>query len=1053
MRNLLLFGPFLWFRRVVFWVLVLLLLLVLILYFIANSPLAIKKAVEAFAPDYNITYDSIQGNALSGFEIQNPRYNDAAIAKKMILKWNPNTLAHQQITVSKLHLKEANIEVLKSLASQFGSESNSSEEQNTSHEPLDFRVKIEDVLLSTQAFEIEGVFVSSASLKSNTIVYKDNRLNIENFDVNLESNISNIALQGSYKNQIVVLKNAKLLDINLMAIQSMLGTENNSRKVKTTTQTEANPLMPKKLSIETLELSLLPYAYDPIKLNSTRVLAKDVLYNVESKTVTKASLELNSTTNLSNIYYTGKIQHNQLSGQIILRPKKTLYSKYELPLRKNAIAEIVLDINASEKLVVADIHTKAKQILEAKEGDFNVDINHFTSHLTYDINSSYLTADTQAQLSTPYAKKIMLSNHLSLNDTFEHQGKINVASIEGVEAKFVKPLEDLEIRYSGDEKRIKSTFNSKQLKGYFNSKDFKNAELHIETKTPLALASLVALPPELKEAKASLIIDAPLNLKDFSKIDAKIKLDSNLVNLDADVQYAKALTVEGQIIIPKASLIKSYSQDVAWDTLTPIDTKVVLKDKLVNLKLNSETLKGHAEYGIESGGVKAKLDLSGLVLDISGNTNKKLAIKTKINSVKALDKKLNKLYKVGKLPPIEGKIEASIVLDKLKSVELSIVAPKLVYQVDRKTKHIIKNVKLVASMNEKALYVKSYQVIFNKQKYFATKTAKVELGETLNISNFWINDTLRVEGAYTPALKKGAFTAKAKSFHIQDKVVDVYTKIDLKTVLDGNDTRVEGKVVLLKGKITPQIEGRSFATDSDIIILQNLKNKEKNPFMENLSLMLKVETGKPLRMKQNALNIKLKPDFTINKEKGGELLYLGSVDLIEGSSYIFQKKKFVLAKSAVYFTGNVNKPLLDIKAKYKSINHLITIAVTGIPEEPIINFSSSPSLTREQILSVILFDSEGSGDTHSGNEMMRMMGGAMAKAALSDVGVQVDHLAFGEGNSIEVGKKISSRATVIYINGEIPKVKLKYQHGKRTESVIGASEESQSYDIIYKRDF
>jgi translocation and assembly module TamB len=223
--------------------------------------------------------------------------------------------------------------------------------------------------------------------------------------------------------------------------------------------------------------------------------------------------------------------------------------------------------------------------------------------------------------------------------------------------------------------------------------------------------------------------------------------------------------------------------------------------------------------------------------------------------------------------------------------------------------------------------------------------------------------------------------------------------------------------------------------------------------MDNLTLVLKIETKEALRLKQGPINIRLKPDFTINKDKGGELLYLGSVELRKGGTYIFQEKRFVLGRSFVYFTGDVNKPVLDMKANYKSINHLITIAITGTPATPNINFSSNPSLTREQILSVILFDSEVGGDTQSGNDMMKMMGGAMAKAALADAGIAVDHLAFGEGNSIEVGKKLTNKITVIYINAEVPKVKLKYQHGKRTESVIGVSEESQSIDIIYKRDF
>ena len=951
MRKLLLYSPFLWLRQIVLWVLIFLLLVVLILYVIANSSLAVKKVVEAFAPDYNITYEHISGNAFSGFEIKNPRYNDKTIAQEIILKWNPNTLANKKVTVNKVHLKGVNIEVLKSLVSVFATENN------------------------------------------------------------------------------------------------------NSIDIEKTVQSKPSTLIAKEVNIETLELSILPYTYDPVMFSSTRLVAKNLSYDVENKVVTKANLELNVTSNLSHLSYVGEIKKNVLLGQIILTPQEELYRKYKLPLRKDAIAKIVVDMNASDKMIIANMHTKAKQILKAKEGAFNVDVDSFDSYMKYDLNSSVFTAKTDAKLSTPYAKNIVLHNTLTLENELKHQGWVHIATIEGLEAKFVKPLKNIELRYSGDAKSIQSTFNSEGLKGYFNSVDFEKAKIHVETKEPLLLAGFLTLPSELKEAKASCVIDVPLYLKDFSNIDAKVKVESNVVHVDADVKYADTITVEGQIVIPKYSLLKAYSQDVVWDKLSPIDTTLRLKENQLTLGLDAQALKSHLKYNLDSGITQGKIDIAGLGIDIEGNVNKKLSLKTKIKSVKVLGKKLNKLYVVGDLPPLEGAIDASIDVDKLKNVALFITAPKLTYRPDKKTKHSIEDIQLKVRMKEDIVFVKSYNVVYNKQHYFSSKTAKVELGDTIHISNFWINDGLKIEGDYTPKTKQGDFTAKAKRFHFKDKMADIYTKIDITASLDGNDTRVAGKVVLLKGQIRPQIEGRSFATDSDIIILQNLKNNTKSPFMQNLSLMLKIETLNPLRVKQNAMNIKVNPDITINKEKNAELLYLGTIDLIKGSSYIFQEKKFVLAKSAVYFTGNINKPLLDMKAVYKSLNHLITISVTGTLNEPIINFSSNPSLTREQILSVILFDSEGSGDTHSGNEMMRMMGGAMAKAALSDVGVKVDHLAFGEGNSIEVGKKISSKTTVIYINGEIPQIKLKYQHGKRTESVIGVSEESQSYDIIYKRDF
>ena len=126
---------------------------------------------------------------------------------------------------------------------------------------------------------------------------------------------------------------------------------------------------------------------------------------------------------------------------------------------------------------------------------------------------------------------------------------------------------------------------------------------------------------------------------------------------------------------------------------------------------------------------------------------------------------------------------------------------------------------------------------------------------------------------------------------------------------------------------------------------------------------------------------------------------------------------------------------------------------SGSADLPNITFSSKPSLNREQILSLILFDSVEAAGTNSGDQMMKMMGGAMAKSALNDLGVKLDHLVLGEGNSIEVGKKLTNKITIIYVSGDVAEVKLKYEHSKHTESIIGASERSQSYDIVYKRDF
>jgi len=284
-------------------------------------------------------------------------------------------------------------------------------------------------------------------------------------------------------------------------------------------------------------------------------------------------------------------------------------------------------------------------------------------------------------------------------------------------------------------------------------------------------------------------------------------------------------------------------------------------------------------------------------------------------------------------------------------------------------------------------------------------------------------------------------------------MIELDSAINIKTVLNGEKTSVKGKIILLGGDIHYDLGAKTYPSDSDIIIVQDMKKEEASPFMDNLSTLIQVETKKPLIYKQGPIDIQAKVDLDIHKAEHAELMVLGEVVILKGGSYTFEGKKFVLDKSNIYFTGNPNKPLLDMSVKYKSLNHLITIGISGTPATPNITFSSIPSLNKEQILSIILFDSEEGADTNSGEDMMRMMGGAMAKSALSDMGIKLDHLAIGSSGSVEVGKKITDKITFIYVNDEIPQVRVKYQHSPHWESVISADAESESYDIVYKRDF
>ena len=1053
-------------RKVVLYLLVAAIVLGLVVYFAANSPLVIKKVADTFAPDYNISYSRIHGNVVTGIEIEDLAYKQESLAKHITLKWNPNGLVKKKIIVNTLQIEKANVDTIKTLIASFSKSDKNESNETKSTEPFGFGVNVHHASLSLEPFVEQGIGIASVLLEVKDLQYTSDNMDVGVLELQVDSNVTDIVLKASLKKDKLKVKELMIKDVDALALQTLFLPDSNESNVSyesdVSVTTEENtskdepvyPLIPKWVHIDKLEVSILPLVYDPVDIKHLNLTGRDAVFDVQKLVLQKANLDLNSSTNLSDIRYKTKVENNKLIGKVDFKPKKALFKLYELPVRREAIGNIVLDLNVSEEEVTTDLRIEMKQVLKAEKGAFNLDIDNLHSYVVYDIKEGSMKAKSNIFLTTPYAKDVLITNLFSMNDAISYSGEIHAKQIIGVDAKFVKPLNNLQVKYEGDTMSIKIDIKSDNLQGTFISKDFKKAELHLETQEAIELRELVELPAELNQTKANIEIDAPISFEENASLVAYVKIDSNVLNMDANISYEEKLHVKTLSHIPEESLLRLYSKELKWDNLNPIKAEVEFLDDSVDSVLTAGTLAAKAHYDLKSTKVEGKVTLGGLHADISGTADQNLSIRTKINSMSSLVDSVKGIYTLGDIPLVKGSADISVVLTEMKTVDIALKSPEIIYQADRKTEHYVNDIDLVVNMQDQTIVLKRYALTYAGQKLFATKPSTVSFkDENVSVDPLWLNDQLQVVGEYNMKTKQGMIDAEAKKLHIAHEIVDLDSNIDIKTVLDGNKTSVNGKIILLGGNIHYDLSQKTYASDSDIIIVQDIKEKEASPFMDNLSASVQIETKKPLIYNKGAVNIKAKVDLNVYKAEFSDLMVLGSVEILEGGSYTFEGKKFVLDQSHVYFTGNPNKPLLEASVKYKSLNHLITITVTGSADAPNINFSSKPSLTKEQILSVILFDSEGGAGTNSGKDMMKMMGGAMAKSALSGFGVQLDHLMLGEGGSIEVGKKLTDDITVIYITDEVSSVKLKYEHNKRTESVIEMNEVSQSYDIIYKRDY
>ncbi len=909
--------------------------------------------------------------------------------------------------------------------------------------------RLSEVEIRELSLDIENLKVDIAKVLES----RANAIGVESLKLLADTNLTTIKLNSSLIDENLTIEKLSILDIDTLAIEALLPKDDNSTKEETNTTTEPNPLLPKRLILKSFNSSIKQADYSPVEVDSATIEIDELLLDITTLIAKEGKVKIDAKSNFATIEYDIDITDNTIKSSGLITPLKALFREYNLT--DNSIDPIKFSLDGDKSRIDAKIAIDAKDILKAKKEEFNILSLHSTNTLSYIVEDKNLTIQNRATIATPYAKDIVLKNLFRLDgDKFYLKGSLIPNKIELLDANQSVPLQDLTINYEGNSSAIEAYINSSNIEGHLLSPDFKKGNFSLHTKKPIAINPLFTLPPKLKNTKLSIDIEAPLNLVEMSTKGATLKVVSNVANIDSIVDYNKSIKLLTKLEIPSNSLLRGFDKNLNIDMLTPLDIDLSMDSSDISSTILSEGLSSNIEYNLIDQNLSGDLVVAKEIFKFGGNLKESIKLQHSIPSISTLISKAQKLYNF-EAPLVDGDVNLSIVLNQMKSIDLKLNSNQIRVQNEKKETQVVDNTALYISANESNITLHNYTTTFQKQKIFATSPSNIKFKDSVvDISPLWVNDQLKVSGRYNIADKKGEIVTYADRFSISHEMIELNSSIDINTKLDGVKTKLDGKIVIDGGRVYIDMDKKTFATDSDIIILKKSAKREKpSEFMQNLTLSLIVETKRPIIYRDSNANIKLKASVVVQQISTSPLSVYGTASIVDGSYYKFKEKKFVFKDSLIAFAGDTTKPILDIKTIYNSLNYEITIQVTGDPQTPNIIFSSVPHLTREQILSVILFDNESAGDSSSGDDMMKMMGGAIAKSALQGVGIRVDHLSLGTDGSVEVGKKIADKVTIIYTNDEVSGVRLQYDVNKNIKANILSDSESSGVDIVYRRDF
>ncbi|NKQ41109.1 MAG: hypothetical protein HF962_06020, partial [Sulfurovum sp.] len=942
-------------------------------------------------------------------------------------------------------------------SSDIADESNSSDDESPSIF-IPQKLFVEKFKANILPRDYQGIHLSlfDASAKNLNIDIDNDKL-LGKFSLDIVTDIARAEVKLSFLDDLVDIDSIKIKDIDLTKViaftEDTNSSDGNSSKVEKTGSGESLriPYIPNKINISKIVANTLPTKLYDIEIDRVGLIATNMLIDISKELIESAAIEMNIESELARLEHTGSIKNNTLKSHIKATLEDKIIDKYELPLRKGALTTVSINASTNTDKIEAKLSFEAKELLDAQKDEFNLDIKPSNVNVKYVFDTAVLAGNLESAILTPYTKNAVVNLDFWLKDKFGYKGTISSKGIERVDPKISSMIKDLNIDISGDLDQASANIDSRMIAGKFSTSDFQKGKLNLKSKQKVDISKFVKLPKELQNAKASFLVDAPIDFNNTFPIFAKAKILSNVANVNADIKYDDALDISGKLVIPKDTLLKGFDKNIRFDTLSPMHVDFNMIDDDVAVKLKSKKLNVSAKHNLKSGTTTGNINLNGSNVSIKGSSKKNISVNLSSSSIQSTLKAVGSIYKID-LPDINGDISLQGDIEELSSASLSLSSSRILIGKDKKNGTVLKNLSLFAKGDKNGVSIKNYRLETQGVKIYSTKPSRIDIkDDKISVSPIWINDSLKAIGEYNLKTKKGKITASASEFKVSHDLADIISMLNIKTNINGDKVSINGVVHIKSGNIKYNMNQKSFAADSDIVVLQR-QRKKNNEFERNFSVDVKVDSNEALTYKMNGISISMKPDLSIKKSYGSSLRAYGKIELLKGGYYTFEDKKFVLKKSNIYFKGKPDAPILNINIVYRHVGTTINVKVSGTASEPSLHFSSDPHMSREQILSFIMFDTGSGGRDNKAGDVTNLVAGSLVKSLFSSMGLKLDHLVLS-GSGFEVGKKISDKITIIYDQEEKSSIKVRIENTKNIETDISFGSNSRSVDIFYKKEF
>jgi translocation and assembly module TamB len=1026
-----------------------------VLLYLSTNQNSLKFVVDTLIKDTNISYTSLSGSLLQSIKVVQPRYKNSIIADSAKISWNLKTLLKNRISFDEINLENLNIATIEAILNKKGAK----KEQKRSS--LNLNSDIDKLQLSVKPYKNEILNLQYLKISAKDIKYTNKNLFIKEFDINSKTSLFKAQASGSFSKDRLDIESLEVVDVDIKRFEKLLS---NLKQNKSEAQIKV-PI--KKITIKNAKLSTTPYQFKDhtlkrfvLNLNQSET---TLTSNPLQVSVNAKKLKIDALSDLAKIELEGAIKNNSILAKSRVVLNHSALAKTIKIINFKNLNPIDLRIFANLDKIDSNITAKTPSLFDGRFKNYKVSINRLFSRLHYDLHSKALKIKSDANLTTPYAKELLVDNILNYDKKrgLHYKGKAISNEFRKFPKKLLLLLKDARADYFGDEKRLFADLNTTAFNLKYDMQNFKSAKFLLHSKE-LNISKIFDLPDDLKGLKG--VVDGKMSLDFHSpKILIDTQIHSNALDAKGVINFKNGFHFKALTKLSKNSILTNIDKKLKLNSIFPSDLNLTIKSQKLTLTNSNKNITTEFFYDLNSTKMDLQSSIYGEKFQLIGD-KKRLNFHTKILSLKEAQKSFAYLYDFKPIP-LDGEVELNSTIENYEKINANFKSRWIVYEWTKNKFAFAEKVDINLHKNKDELIIDNYKLhafIASDDRYlFANRPSLIKIGKNeINIDSLWINDELKNSGYYNIANNKAKINSKAHTFHYKGKEGDFVLNIDLQTLYSPKLLSIKGAIKVIKSLVTYRYQKSYEVDDPDIIIIQDQKkDKFTTNSKDHLALDITINSVKPILYKTKDIDIKFIPDLKIWKEPNKRVELLGRVAILKGK-YIEQNKEFIILPSELLFGGDFANPYLSIKAKHYANPYDISIDITGRLDSPIINFSSTPFLSQSDILSLLLFDSTSdsllSGKGNSSNMAISFFGSTFAKEIVKNFGIKLDKLMITTneegGLGFEVGKKISKKVTIIYINDIVQTIKVKYQHSDHFETDLTLSPESSGIDFIYKKE-